>query len=71
MLTAKVEDDDIIHGLQLGAGDYVLKPFTPGLLKAKVSSLINGLSDVEADVHEVVQIAGNGYNCRERTGTGG
>ncbi len=42
MLTAKVEDDDIIHGLQLGADDYVLKPFTPGILKAKVSSLING-----------------------------
>ena len=42
MLTAKVEDNDIIHGLQLGADDYVLKPFTPGILKAKVSSLING-----------------------------
>ena len=25
-----------------GADDYVLKPFTPGILKAKVSSLING-----------------------------
>lgn len=42
MLTAKVEDDDIIHGLELGADDYVLKPFTPGILKAKVSNLING-----------------------------
>lgn len=41
MLTAKVEDDDIIHGLELGADDYVLKPFTPGILKAKVSNLIN------------------------------
>lgn len=42
MLTAKVEDDDIIHGLELGADDYVLKPFTPGILKAKVGNLING-----------------------------
>lgn len=42
MLTAKVEDDDIIHGLELGADDYVLKPFTPGILKAKVNNLING-----------------------------
>ena len=42
MLTAKVEDDNIIHGLELGADDYVLKPFTPGILKAKVSNLING-----------------------------
>lgn len=42
MLTAKVEDDDIIHGLELGADDYILKPFTPGVLKAKVCNLING-----------------------------
>ena len=42
MLTAKVDDDDVIHGLELGADDYVLKPFTPSILKAKVSNLING-----------------------------
>lgn len=42
MLTAKVEDDDIIHGLELGADDYILKPFTPSILKAKVRNLING-----------------------------
>lgn len=41
MLTAKVEDGDIIHGLELGADDYILKPFTSGILKAKVSNLIN------------------------------
>lgn len=42
MLTAKVEDDDIIRGLEMGADDYVLKPFTPGILKAKVRNLISG-----------------------------
>lgn len=42
ILTAKVEDDDVVHGLELGADDYVLKPFTPSILKAKVRSLING-----------------------------
>lgn len=41
MLTAKVEDDDIIHGLELGADDYMLKPFVPSILKAKVRNLIN------------------------------
>lgn len=41
MLTAKVEDDDIIQGLELGADDYILKPFTPGILKARVRNLIN------------------------------
>lgn len=42
ILTAKVEDEDIIHGLELGADDYVKKPFTPGILKAKIRNLING-----------------------------
>lgn len=41
MLTAKVEDNDIIHGLELGADDYIPKPFTSGVLKAKVRNLIN------------------------------
>lgn len=47
MLTAKVEDDDIIHGLELGADDYILKPFTPGILKAKVRNLINGRANLK------------------------
>lgn len=42
MLTAKVEDEDIIRGLDQGADDYVLKPFTSGVLKAKVRNLISG-----------------------------
>lgn len=42
MLTAKVEDEDVVHGLEVGADDYILKPFTPSILKAKVRSLING-----------------------------
>ena len=42
MLTAKVEDEDVIHGLELGADDYILKPFTPSILIAKMRNLING-----------------------------
>ncbi len=29
LITAKDEDDDIIHGLELGADDYITKPFNP------------------------------------------
>lgn len=42
ILTAKVEDEDILYGLELGADDYVLKPFTPNILMAKIRNLING-----------------------------
>lgn len=40
MLTAKAEDTDIIRSAQLGVDDYMMKPFNPEILKAKVENLI-------------------------------
>ena len=48
LLTAKVEDDDIIRGLEIGADDYILKPFTPKILKVKVKNLIEGRMSLKA-----------------------
>lgn len=42
MLTAKVEEDDIIKGLEIGADDYILKPFVPQILRVKIKNLIEG-----------------------------
>lgn len=42
ILTAKIEDEDVIHGLDAGADDYILKPFSPDILRAKIRNLING-----------------------------
>ncbi|EFM10739.1 two component transcriptional regulator, winged helix family [Paenibacillus curdlanolyticus YK9] len=39
MLTAKSQEADKIHGLELGADDYVQKPFSPGELIARMQSL--------------------------------
>jgi two-component system phosphate regulon response regulator PhoB len=36
MLTAKSEDADIVSALELGAADYVTKPFSPKVLAARV-----------------------------------
>lgn len=58
MLTAKVEDDDVIRGLEVGADDYVLKPFTPGILKAKVRNLINGRQSLKQMYTKLFKLPG-------------
>lgn len=40
MLTAKVDEQDKIHGLQMGADDYVTKPFSPQELVARVETVL-------------------------------
>jgi DNA-binding response OmpR family regulator len=38
MVTARREDIDKIHGLGLGADDYIEKPFSPGVLVARIKA---------------------------------
>jgi len=40
MLTAKGEDSDVILGLELGADDYVSKPFSTGVLLARIRTVL-------------------------------
>ena len=40
MLTAKVDEDDKIEGLSIGADDYVTKPFSPRELVSRVKALL-------------------------------
>ena len=40
MLTARGEDADVVTGLEVGADDYVTKPFSPRVLVARVRSLL-------------------------------
>jgi len=40
LLTAKVEEDDKVLGLELGADDYVTKPFSPRELLARIHALL-------------------------------
>jgi DNA-binding response OmpR family regulator len=40
MLTGQSEEDDIVTGLEVGADDYMTKPFSPKLVDARVKALL-------------------------------
>ncbi|MCA9986371.1 MAG: response regulator transcription factor [Anaerolineales bacterium] len=49
ILTAKVEEDDRVIGLELGADDYVTKPFSPRELVARVRAVLRRMGQREPD----------------------
>jgi DNA-binding response OmpR family regulator len=54
MLTAKGEVEDRITGLDLGADDYLVKPFSPRELIARVRALLRRVRAAEEPQHEII-----------------
>jgi two-component system phosphate regulon response regulator PhoB len=60
MLTAKTEEADVVSGLELGADDYITKPFSPRVLIARIKSVLRRKPTGPVDprqpvrVHEIV-----------------
>lgn len=47
ILTAKVESEDVITGIEAGADDYITKPFDVEILRSKINSLMKKRDDMK------------------------
>jgi two-component system KDP operon response regulator KdpE len=56
MLTAKGEEDDRVKGLELGADDYVTKPFSPRELVSRVKAVLRRVEVEGGGEEEVMQV---------------
>jgi two-component system alkaline phosphatase synthesis response regulator PhoP len=57
VITARAEEADRIVGLELGADDYVIKPFSPKELVARVRAVLRRTNGLLAATAEVIRVA--------------
>lgn len=56
MLTAKGEEDDRIRGLELGADDYITKPFSPRELVSRVKAVLRRTEAAMGGLHGLIEV---------------
>ena len=54
MLTAKGEEDDRVRGLELGADDYITKPFSPRELVSRVKAVLRRTEGASGSMHGLI-----------------
>lgn len=50
MLTARGEEQDELHGFELGVDEYVAKPFSPKILTARVDAILRRTNNSDSDI---------------------
>lgn len=55
MITAKSEDTDRIMGLDIGADDYIVKPFSPGEVMARIRAILRRLDIPDEKKNNIIQ----------------
>jgi len=56
MLTAKGEEDDRVRGLELGADDYVTKPFSPRELVSRIKAVLRRTEGATGAMHGLIDV---------------
>lgn len=59
MLSAKGEESDIVAGLELGANDYISKPFSPKILVARIRAILRRRRQVETELPDRIKQEGD------------
>jgi two-component system phosphate regulon response regulator PhoB len=69
MLTAKGEEADVVTGLELGADDYITKPFSPRILVARIRAALRRKTNLSDDESAVINIHGLKIHPQRRSVT--
>ncbi len=56
MLTARGEEDDRVRGLELGADDYITKPFSPRELVSRVRAVLRRTEGATGSMHGLIEV---------------
>lgn len=65
MVTARGEDFEKIMGLDIGADDYIVKPFSPGEVMARVRAVLRRIEKSDGETSKILSIANLTINLED------